>query len=41
MTVGLQCALSDANLDSQQGASQRQLSISIQALMGGMMKGLP
>lgn len=33
MTVGLQCALSDSNLDSQQGASQRQLSISIQALM--------
>ena len=38
MTVGLQCALSDPCLDGQQGASQRQLSISLQALMGGAGK---
>ncbi len=35
MTVGLQCTLNDPGLDQQQGASQRQLSISLQALTGG------
>lgn len=41
MKVGLQSALSDANVDAAQATSQRQLSISIQAIAEEMSQNVP
>jgi Ca-activated chloride channel family protein len=41
MSVGLQCALSDPYLDSQQTASQRQLAISLEAVGGNSHSHAP
>ncbi len=41
MKVGLQPILNDSHIDANQGASQRQLSVSISAVAGGVEENLP